>query len=326
MGSTHAQGWAETDTVIAGFTAKPVELAGPIATHYGAKVYPDFEALLEDVDVVDICTPTFLHHEMVLRAAQAGKHILCEKPLSLTVEQGREMVSACRRAGVKLLVGHVVRFFPEYAAAKTMVQSGQIGRPAVLHLGRKSFHPKKAADNWFLDEEKSGGMIQDLMIHDFDYARWIAGDVERVFAKSIRGSGHDLPGDHALAILTHKNGTISHIEGSWAYPPPHFKTEFEIACADGLIIHNSDAAAPNGLYLKKAGDEEAQDVALPSSQLAESPYTTQIKAFYHALVEDAEVPITAEDGLAAVQIARAAIESARTGAAIALEPLPEVVS
>jgi len=326
MGSTHAQGWAETDAVIAGFTARPVELAGPIAAQFGAKVYPDFETLLEDVDVVDICTPTFLHYEMVLRAAQAGKQILCEKPLSLTVEQGREMVSACRKAGVRLLVGHVVRFFPEYAAAKAMVDSGQIGRPAVLHLGRKSFHPKKAADNWFLNEEKSGGMIQDLMIHDFDYARWIAGDVERVFAKSIHGSGHNVPGNHALAILTHKNGTISHIEGSWAYPPPNFKTEFEIACADGLVVHNSDTAAPNSLYLKNAAGEEAQDVALPSSPLAESPYTTQIKAFYRAITEGAPVPITAEDGLAAVQIAKAAIESARTGLAVTLETLPEVAS
>ncbi len=326
MGSTHAMGWAETDAIIAGFTAKPVRLAEPIAAEFGAKVYPDFEALLEDVDIVDICTPTFLHHEMVLRAAQAGKQIVCEKPLSLTVEQGREMVSACRKVGVKLLVGHVVRFFPEYAAAKSMVESGQIGKPAVLHLGRKSFHPKKTTDNWFLDDEKSGGMIQDLMVHDFDYARWIAGDVVRVFAKSIHGSGHNVPGNHALAILTHQSGAISHIEGSWAYPPPNFKTDFEIACADGLIVHNSDAATPNGLYLKKASDEEAQDVALPSSPLAESPYTTQIKAFYRAIVDDADIPITAEDGLAAVQIARAAIESARTGKAVELEPLPEVAS
>ena len=94
----------------------------------------------------------------------------------------------------------------------------------MVRLTRGTFRPKKAVDNWFVDFEKSGGIMLDLMVHDLDYARWIAGEVESVFAKSISSAHPDASLDYGLAILKHRNGTISHIEGSWAYPPPLFRT------------------------------------------------------------------------------------------------------
>ena len=115
MGTTHAAGWAETEATIAGFIADPPSAAEAVAQQYHAQAYPDFNAMLADVDVVDICAPTHLHYQLVLKAAAAGKHIICEKPLGRTVAQAQEMIAACESAGVKLLVAHVVRFFPEYA-------------------------------------------------------------------------------------------------------------------------------------------------------------------------------------------------------------------
>lgn len=324
MGTTHAAGWAETEATIAGFIANPASEAEAIARQYNARAYPNFEALLADVDVVDICAPTHLHYALVLKAAAAGKDIICEKPLGRTVAQAQEMIAACESAGVKLLVAHVVRFFPEYARAKAVVESGQVGQPAVLRLTRGSFRPKKAVDNWFTDFEKSGGMMFDLMIHDFDYARWIAGEVESVFAKNITGTQPDVPVDYGLVILKHRGGAISHVEGSWAYPPPLFRTRFEIAGSDGWLEFDSGKTAAIGLYLHRQ-QTDAPDVALPGSPLSESPYTTQIKAFYNALAHNAEVPVTAADGLAAVQIALAAIESTQTGQPVKLETLPEVL-
>ncbi len=322
MGSTHAAAWAETEAQIGGFVDIPPR-ARAIAEQYRATAYPGFDAMLADVDVVDICIPTHLHHEMVLKAAAAGKDIVCEKPLSRTVAQGQEMIAVCKAAGVKLLVAHVVRFFPEYARAKVAVDREEIGQPAVLRLARETFQPKKAANNWFLDPAKSGGMILDLMIHDFDYARWIAGEVKTVFAKSINSTQPDAP-DHGLVILTHQSGAISHVTGSWAYPPPTFRTRFEIAGSGGLIEFDSASSTPISLYLHKQKDDDAPDVPLPTSPLSESPYTTEIKAFYNALAHDAPVPVSAEDGLAAVQIALAATESTHSGASINLEPLPEL--
>jgi predicted dehydrogenase len=165
----------------------------------------------------------------------------------------------------------------------------------------------------------------DLMIHDFDYARWIAGEVKNVFAKKVSTGNPDAPIDYGLAILKHKSGAISHIAGAWAYPPPTFKTHIEIAGDAGLIEFDSDATAPIESLLKSR-EGDSPDVGLPSSPLSESPYTTQIKEFYTALHDGKPARVSAADGLAAVQIAQEALASARSGKAIQLEFLAEVRS
>ncbi len=324
MGATHAAAWAATEATLAGFISKDPPTADRLAEQYEALIYPDLAAMLADVDVVDICTPTHLHQEMVLAAAAAGKDIICEKPLARTVAQGQEMIAACATAGVKLMVAHVVRFFPEYAQAKAQVDQGAIGQAAVLRFTRGTFQPKKAVDNWFVDFEKSGGMMLDLMIHDLDYARWVAGEVDTVYAKKISSSSPGSGIDHGLAILRHKNGAISHVESSWAYPPPLFRTRFEIAGSNGLIEQDSGTTAAIGLHLRQLEDEDIPDVPLPSSPLAEDPYTTEIKAFYDCLTNDTPAPVSGADGLAALQLALAAIESATSGMPIELQTLPEV--
>lgn len=324
MGTTHAAGWAETPATVVGFTAETPPEAEALAKRYNANMYPSLDEMLPDVDVVDICSPTHLHYEMALKVAAAGKHIICEKPLARTTRQAQEIVTACQQAGVQLFVAHVVRFFPEYALAQAAVAEGQIGKPAVIRLQRGSYRPKKPAGNWFLDEVKSGGILMDLMIHDYDYARWVAGEVESVSAQRVTELHLDAPVDYGLVILSHRSGTLSHIAGSWAYPPPTFRTHLEIAGDRGLIEFDSDGTAPiQNLILKTAGTD-APDVALPSSPVSESPYTTQIKEFYAALADGKTARVRATDGLAAVQIAEAALESAHTGQPVTLQPLVEV--
>jgi predicted dehydrogenase len=331
MGTTHAAGWAAAGgdglpkPEIVGLVAETVEEARPLAAQTGARIYPDLSAMLPEVDLVDICAPTHLHYEMVLQAAAAGKQIVCEKPLARTVAEARHMIQACREAGVRLLVAHVVRFFPEYALAKTAVAEGQIGRPGVLRLHRGSYRPRKPVGNWFLDEAKSGGILMDLMIHDYDYARWVAGDVQTVFARRVTTKHPQAPIDYGLVILTHKTGALSHIAGAWAYPPPAFRTRFEIAGDAGLIEFDSDATAPIHNLILSDREGSAPDVALPASPVSESPYTTQIKEFYTCLLEDRPCRITAGDGLAAVQIAEAAIQSATAGQPVQLDTLPEAL-
>lgn len=322
MGATHADAWATTGATIAGIVADSAGEAERLAALHGARVYPSYAAMLEEVEIVDICTPTHVHHEQVLAAAAAGRHIICEKPLARTLEQGQAMLAACARAGVQLHVAQVVRFFPQYARARALVQEGAVGRPAVLRLHRGSFRPRRPEGNWFLDEEKSGGIILDMMIHDFDYARWVAGEVETVFARQVGRAFPGAPVDYALAILTHAGGALSHVSGAWAYPPPTFRTSLEIAGDGGLIQHDSAETAPIELLLGRS--EAGGDVGLPSSPLAESPYATQIRELYAAIAGGAPPRVGPADGLAALQIALAALESARTGEPVRLGPLPEV--
>ena len=324
MGSVHAEAWAHTGAQISGLLAATPDEAQPLAEEYGAPIYEDYSAMLSEIDVVDICTPTHLHYDMVLAAAAKGVDVICEKPLARTVQQAQAMVMACQQAGVRLLVAHVVRFFPEYALAKSAVEAGDIGQPGVIRLSRGSFRPKKPVGNWFLDDSKSGGILMDLMIHDYDYARWIAGEVESVFAKKVSDGHPQAPVDYGLAILKHRNGTLSHINGAWAYPPPTFCTQLEIAGDRGLIEFDSDATAPIKNLILKSDGQDSADVGIPASPVSESPYTTQIKEFYNTLLEGTPARITPADGLAAVQIAQAALKSAETGQAILLDSLPEV--
>jgi predicted dehydrogenase len=322
MGTTHAVGWANTPAEIVGFAAETEKEAGSIAAQYQTNVYASLEEMLPDVDVVDICSPTHLHYEMALKAAAAGKHVVCEKPLARTTQQAQKIVEACKKAGVQLLVAHVVRFFPEYALARAAVAEGQIGRPGVIRLHRGSYRPKKPAGNWFLDEVKSGGILMDLMIHDYDYACWVAGEAESVYAQRVTEHHIEAPVDYGLVILTHRSGALSHISGAWAYPPPTFRTRLEIAGDKGLIEFDSDGSAPIQNLILKTGSD-TPDVGLPSSPVSESPYTTQIKEFYHALADGMPSRISAIDGLCAVQIAEAALESAHSGQPVKLHSLVE---
>ena len=104
MGSTHAAAWSKTDAHLVGVFDTKEDQAGALASQYGASTYPNLDALLQDVDIVDVCTPTHLHHGMVLQAAAAGRHVICEKPLGRSLAQGQEMIQACEDAGVSLLV------------------------------------------------------------------------------------------------------------------------------------------------------------------------------------------------------------------------------
>jgi predicted dehydrogenase len=316
MGTVHISAWAKSPAQLVGLYALDKVRADLLGEQYGVKVYDDFESLLADVDVIDICTPTHLHYEMVTRAAAAGKHVICEKPLALTVADGQAMIDACDSAGVKLLIGHVVRFFPDYALAKATVERGDIGRVAVIKLSRCTSQPRKDADNWFLDPAISGGAMLDLMIHDYDYARWVGGEVESVFAKSVRSKTQDAAGDYAHVILRHSSGALSHVEGGWAYPMPMFRTALEIAGDKGLIEHPAGSSDPIEAFLEQS-DEHTSEVQIASSPLQESPYFTEIFHFHDVLTGKIATPrVTAQDALAALRIGLAAIESAATGRAV----------
>lgn len=312
MGALHAAGWKATPATLAGVYSLDAGMVQAVIERHGGRAYASLDALIADVDVVDICAPTHVHHEIALKAAAAAKHVVCEKPLARTVAQAEEMIAACAQAGVQLLVAHVVRYFPQYAQAKALVDGGEVGDVAVVRLTRASFKPKRALDNWFVDTAKSGGMMLDLMLHDFDYARWIAGEVESVFAKNISSARPEAPGDYALAILRHSSGAISNLEGAWAYPPPLFRTSLQIAGSRGLIDHPVDSAAPLHVSVMQE-DGETPDIAVPASPLLEPPYTTQLKEFYDVLADGATPRVTAHDGLMALRLAFAAIRSAETG-------------
>lgn len=310
MAATHAAGWLAAGDRVSHILKSGSTRAATLAGELDAELCEDYDSLLEDVDVVDICSPTDTHLSYIKAAAAAGVAIVCEKPLARTAAAAHEAVAVCESAGVPLLVAHVVRFFPEYAGARDRVVAGDLGDVATIRLDRSTYFPMREG-SWFSDHERSGGVVLDLLIHDVDYARWVAGDVERVYARLAQPPGS---GGHVVATLRHTGGALSHVQGSWAFPEGSFRTSLEVAGSAGLLtLHASE---PFVSLAQEAG--EVADVPQPPSTLAESPYATQMRHFSDVLQGSTEPIVTAADGAAAVEICEAVARSIVTGHAITL--------
>jgi len=164
LGSLHAANFAQID----GCRVKRVydivaENAENCAEPLGAEVASDFDqCLADDIDAIAVVTPTDVHAQYCIRAAQAGKHIFCEKPMARTVDEADQVVAAVEAAGVKMMVGHVLRFFPEYQTARQMIQEGQLGNVGMIRMARINLMP----GDWYGDLQRSGGVILDMIIHE----------------------------------------------------------------------------------------------------------------------------------------------------------------
>jgi predicted dehydrogenase len=312
MGEVHAAAWCTIGAQLTGCTSSNPTQAEAFGQRHKIRTFANYDELLDNIDIVDICTPTATHKPLVLAAAKAGKHVICEKPIALSVEDGQAMIDACQ--GVRFFIGLVLRFFLHYRSAKQLVAAGRIGKPGVLRLKRVSYVPQNP-EAWYFNDALSGGMVVDLMIHDFDYVRWLAGEVERVFAlKTHADSG---AAQYVQAILRLKNGAIALIEGGWAYPPGVFRTGFDLSGTDGLIEWSSDQPSPLITFFPPKLEETAS-VGLPTSNLADDPFAAELRHAYQCIQSGAPFEVTAEDALEALRISLAVKESVQTGKPVKL--------
>ncbi len=261
-----------------------------------------------EVDLVDICVPTYLHEELILGAVQADKHIFCEKPLARTLVEGRRLVEISKTYSKKIGIGHVVRFTPAYKKMHQSVLAGEIGQVGVVRTFRGGAPFPAGWNDWFADYELSGGVILDLAIHDLDFLRWLFGDVKRVYAKSTRGRTSARL-EHALIVLRFKNGVMAHVEGNWSNVPGEFYTKLELAGKDGLIRFDSRETDP--IVAKTQNRAEIGAVAV-------NPYRLELEDMLEAIRQDRAPAVSATDACGSLEIALAAMESARTGQVIEL--------
>ncbi|MCL1839247.1 MAG: Gfo/Idh/MocA family oxidoreductase [Propionibacteriaceae bacterium] len=311
MGQTHAAAWRAIGNPPTAILADPNAEADP-AVVGDAEVFTDLDAYLNQVELVDICTPTDTHPHFALAAANAGRPTLCEKPLALEATKALEIVRAFERAGVLLQVAHVVRFFPAYRTARDAVCSGEIGIPAVTRLARLSSAPGWSVGGWMGDDARSGGLFFDLAIHDLDWARWVNGEVASVQARLSAEHAR-----HGVVILTHTNGALSHIESSWAEPTGTFRTRFEIAGSSGLITFDSETTTP---MVARLHQDETSDQT-PLTNPGVNPFELEVQHFLDVVYGRSEPLLTPLDALAAVQLAAAACKSAAQQIPVAIEPL-----
>lgn len=298
MGRVHAAKYASMPDVELLWLDRDPERTLP----HGRRATED-EALT--ADVVDVCLPTDLHREWGERAMIAGAAVFMEKPLARTLEDGLALVETSERTGRPLMPGHVVRFFAEYEAAHRMVRAGRVGEVATARLRRGGGMPK--GTGWFADPARSGGVLLDLAVHDFDWLLWTFGPVERVTARAASLSPNPpATGDHAVATLRHASGVLSHVEATWM-DPGGFRTEIEVAGREAVLEWDSSRTPP---VRTVTSDSRFVDGALAPS---DDPYYRELRGFLDAVASGTPPPVTAREGLAALRVALAAVESARRG-------------
>ena len=282
------------------------------------RAFADFHELLAlpELDAVIIATPTSTHHDLVVAAAEAGKAILCEKPLALTLAETRSAQEAVARAQVPLQVGFMRRFDAAYQKAKTLIDSGQIGFPVTFKsLSRDPFCPRPE----YADPAKSGGLILDMAIHDFDLARWLmSSEVERVTAEGttlvckVLESVGDI--DNALINMRFVSGALGNVEVSRnAFYGYDIRTE--ILGSEGAVTVGVHQYTPV-LLLTRAGAQH--DITPYLMERFGDAYRTQLQHFVDCLTNGQPPLVSGADALAAYEIGVAATRSFQTGRPIAL--------
>ncbi len=196
---------------ICAIAGRDTEKGRAMAEFYKVPYYVDQDTMYEEVkpDAVLICTPTFTHEEIVRRAIAHQVHVMCEKPFVLDAAAAEQLIREADAAGVRLMVMHVVRFWPEYAHAKAMIDAGELGEIKNVYLNRLSAHPSWCT--WHRDPEKSGGGLYDLHIHDLDFAYQVFGPVESVCAVGKQEESGCF--NNVSTVLRFRSGVSAVVEG-----------------------------------------------------------------------------------------------------------------
>lgn len=193
---------------------------GDVVDMSGIRAYATAEELVRDlnVDVVAVTLPTHLHCEVTCLALAAGKHVICEKPMALTLEDCDRMLAAADAAGRTLMIAQCIRFWPQYERIRQEIARGAIGDVRFAFLRRIANPPGYSKDNWLLDAQRSGGAIFDLQVHDLDFALDLLGAPQSVYASGTQGVSGGI--DHVLATLRYADGRYAILEGGWAFHRP----------------------------------------------------------------------------------------------------------
>lgn len=306
----------------------------------GAKVYTDYRKLLEDktIDVVHVCTPNDSHAEISIAAMEAGKHVMCEKPMAKTSEEARQMVEAAKRTGKKLTIGYQNRFRADSMYLKQFCEDGGLGE---IYYAKAHAIRRRAVPTWgvFLDEEKQGGgPLIDIGTHALDLTLWMMNNYK---PKTVLGTVYHKLGhrenaanafgpwdpkkftveDSAFGFITMEDGSSIMLESSWALNTLHVGeamttlhgTEAGADMWEGLRINGESYGR---LYVNKI-ETDLGGVAFFEGQ-RESEGDRETRMWIESVMNDTEPLVLPEQAFVVTQILEAIYESAKTGKAITL--------
>ncbi|MCX7705909.1 MAG: Gfo/Idh/MocA family oxidoreductase [bacterium] len=328
MGSMHAEVYSQLPNVkIAAIVDQRGEKAKSLAEKYGAIPYLEIGQVLAkpEISIVDICLPTFLHKEYVIKAAEAGKDIVCEKPIALTLDDAQEMVRTCYQKKVRFMVAHVIRFWPEYAFVKRNYDQGRFGKLITITCTRLSPKPTWGWQNWLLDKERSGGALFDLHIHDVDYILYLCG--QKPISLYSRGTFSSEEGYiHVFTTYNFPDGMTAFAEGGWDMTSNFpFEMKF-IAQFEKAVVDFDSASSPTLTVYYADGRIDRPQLERKTSQVSGGNisdlggYFFELNYFIDHVVHNKEFQvITPEDAVNSLKIVLKELESLETGKIVSID-------
>lgn len=320
----HVEGYRTAGAAVVGIADTSPDVLARRAREWGVEhAFSDIGELLSlpGLDAVSVCTPNAAHHAATLAAAAAGVHVLCEKPVSLSLTEADEMIDACERAGVLLAIDHHLRANPAVERARAMIEDGAIGRVTFVRL--------RQAHDWGGATEvplgfrtpamAGGGTLLDNGCHLFDLARHLAGPVSEVFARTAT-LGFDIEvEDTAVVSLRFASGALGEVETSWT--STGWDQGFVINGTRGSLEYTERQVRPVLRYIHRApGDRDFGAASVTSWEHAGAgDHTRAVAAFVAAVRGERPVACTGEDGREAVRLALASYQSAAAGLPVAID-------
>jgi predicted dehydrogenase len=300
--------WSKIAGNIADARAAQVDLSG-------LKLYGDPAEMFGDpeIDLVDITLPTFLHAKYAIAALEAGKHVVCEKPMALTLADCDAMIAAAEKAKRVLVIAHCIRFWPEWMVLKQIVDGRKYGKVQSATFWRRSATPLWSWDGWLLDEKRSGGALVDLHIHDIDYVNYVFGVPKAVSARGVVGGVSKSAIDSVATQYFYDGGAQVTAEGSWTMAAGFgFDHGFLVSLEGATVEYDLKSGKPLTVHTKKGKSLQPK---LPKND----GYVAELRYFVDCIGTGKKPStVTAQDGRNALAVALAEGKSVRTGEKVAL--------
>ena len=279
------------------------------------------------IEAVSVCLPNALHHPVTLAAARAGKHVLCEKPLSLSLEKAQEMIDVCREAGVVLQTGHHLRSDNASLQTKKLIDSGALGRVTFMRLRQAhDWGGAKTVRGVFGSLAHSGGgTLLDNGCHMMDLARYFGGDVRQIYANTAT-LGFDVEvEDTSVATLTFASGALGSVENAWT--ATGWEQAFWVYGTEGSLEYSNRTNVLTHRFRSSPGTTFGEPDIAHTTFGGYDAHTACEIDFLAAVRGERDVVCTGEDGLEAVRLVLAGYESARENAPVRLasEQVPETL-
>lgn len=317
------------DAIVTAVYTRKAEKAKAFADKYHIpEWYDDVDTLLKkaDCDVIDICLPNYLHAEATLKAAAAGKHIIIEKPLSVTLEEADKMIAACKKAGVKLMYAEELCFAPKYERVRHMVKEGAIGEIYMLKQAEKHSGPHS---DWFYDVNLAGGgVLMDMGCHGIGWFRWMLNNSKAVSVyatmNTVLHKARTKGEDNSVVIIEFENGIIGVVENSWAkHGGMDDRSEVHgtggVVYADLFMGNSAVSYSKHGYgYAMEKADTTVGWSFTVFEEAFNQGYPHELQHFIDCVKNNKQPVVTGEDGRAVLEIIYAAYASAGSGKKIQL--------